>query len=97
MPARYLHMDMEDLEKRLVETRGARLRLIATDGVSPAAEAHGSWLPLCGIYNMQVVMRSLCPCQIAFPGEGMILTHGAQALCALTKNSAELVQKTQQL
>lgn len=30
---RYLHSDMRDLEARLNEARGARLRLIATDGV----------------------------------------------------------------
>jgi glycine C-acetyltransferase len=30
---RYAHMDMEDLERVLVATRGARTRLIATDGV----------------------------------------------------------------
>src|SRR6476661_4460415 len=30
---RYLNNNMEDLERRLVETKGARFRLIATDGV----------------------------------------------------------------
>src|SRR5689334_4542042 len=30
---RYLNNNMEDLESRLVETKGARFRLIATDGV----------------------------------------------------------------
>ncbi|KAK9823216.1 hypothetical protein WJX72_001134 [[Myrmecia] bisecta] len=30
---RYLHLDMDDLEKKLQETQSARVRLIATDGV----------------------------------------------------------------
>lgn len=30
---RYKHMDLADLEAKLVEARGARLRLVATDGV----------------------------------------------------------------
>ena len=45
----YKHADLEDLEKQLRESSGARIRLIATDGVF---SMHGDLAPLPGICDL---------------------------------------------
>jgi glycine C-acetyltransferase len=46
---RYQNGDLEDLERRLVEARSARLRLVATDGVF---SMDGTYAPLAGICDL---------------------------------------------
>jgi glycine C-acetyltransferase len=53
---RYAHLDMADLERRLVETAGARTRLVATDGVF---SMDGDVAPLARICDLAEQHRAL--------------------------------------